>query len=184
VTNRLEVKVIDPLPEPGQTKIPWGIVLPVLLVVCAGAIVLWYLVKKREEKRRREELANVVPPEDQFLQELKSSFDINSAEVDIKESTSGLSRLYRRYLAEKYSIKALEATSTEVLAALQHQNLEERMLRETEEILTKCDLTKFAGSSGDLSELQRIYTLTEDILRRNVSRPQNNQEETSENEHD
>ncbi len=168
VTNRLEVKVIDPLPEPGQTRIPWGIVLPALAAIGIGAVVLWYANKKREEKHRREALEHVVPLEEQYLKELNSAFDIKTTEFDIKEAASSLSRLFRRYLAEKYSIRALEATTDEVLFSLREKNLEERYINETDEILKKCDLTKFAGSVADRSEFLRIYTLLEDILNRNL----------------
>ena len=168
ITNRLEAKIIDPVPEPGERHIPWLIILPIFVVVCSGTFLFWFIRQKKEEQRRLAELANVVPPEEVFLNELKTAFDISSPQADLKENYAGLSRLYRQYLAEKYEISALETTTNEVLSLLKNKDLDDRLLNETDEILKKCDVAKFGGGITDKSELQRVYTLIEDILQRNL----------------
>ena len=179
VTNRLEVKVIDPVPEPGDRQFPWLIIIAI--VVVGGAVLAYSIImKKQEERRRQQELDKIVPPEESFLLELKQAIDISSPDLNIKESFSALSRLYRRYLAQKYSIRALEATTDEVVSTLREQNLDERLLKESDEILKKCDLAKFTGGTREQAELQRAYTLVEDILNRNLHTPMTQPTDTDE----
>ena len=171
ITNRLEVKVIDPVPEPGELRFPIFWIIGALVVILVGVFLFLYLRKKQEERRRREEMENITPLEETYLAELKNSFDIKSTEVSINETIAGVSRLFRRYLAEKYDIIALEATTDEVMTSLQEKEVEERILKDASEILKTSDVVKFSGGSGDKAELQRIYTLIEDILERNLRTP-------------
>ena len=178
ITNRLEVKVIDPVPEPGELRLPVFWIVGALIVILVGVFVSLYLRRKQEEQRRREEMENITPLEETYLQELKNSFDITSPEVSINETIAGVSRLFRRYLAEKYGIVALEATTDEVMASLQEKEVEERISKDASEILKTSDVVKFSGGSGDKAELQRVYTLVEDILERNLRTPLLSNEES------
>ena len=111
----------------------------------------------------------MIPLEEQLLQELRQSVDIRSPVVDAKESSARLSRLLRRYLGEKYGLRALEATTDQLIDELTRAGMEQRLVEEVAAILRQCDVLKFAGpSAGDPATVQRLYTLIEDILQRNV----------------
>ncbi|MCR4440082.1 MAG: hypothetical protein QHJ34_12780 [bacterium] len=172
VTPRLEVRVVDPVPESGRRRLP---VLWVVVGVVLGAVagLSFWAVKERQAQRHRQEQAQqVVPLEEQYLQELPQAVDLRAPALDAKESSARLSRLLRRYLSEKYSVRALEATTDEVIASLKAAGAEERLVEETSEILRQCDVLKFAGpSAGDPATVQRLYTLVEDILQRNLRAP-------------
>ena len=63
---------------------------------------------------------------------------------------------------------ALESTTEKIGSELTKINLDQALLNNILEIMTVSDLAKFAGSEGNRSELDRIYTLLEAILERNL----------------
>ena len=168
VTNRLDVKVIDPVPEPGEAASIWIFLVIGMFVIGAGAVVYLLAQKKRNERKALEESEPVLPLEEQYLQQLKEIVDLNAVELDVGKSFSKVSRLYRKYLAEKYNIQALETTTEEVNNALSESNVDERFFNSTQEILSACDLAKFSGGAGSKSELERVYTLIESNLERSL----------------
>jgi hypothetical protein len=169
VTPRLEVRVVDPVPESGRRRLP---VLWVVVGVVLGAVAglsFWAFRERQARRQREQQEAQVVPMEELFLQELRQSIDVRSPVLDAKESSARLSRLLRRYLGEKYAVRALEATTDQVVAELAGAGVEQRLVEETADILQQCDVLKFAGPSvGDPATVQRLYTLVEDILERNL----------------
>jgi len=166
VTNRLEAKVIEPLPEPGEGNFSLTLIA-LLLVLIAGGVV-GYLIYKKRQSQAEEEAEVTLPLEEQFLQELKESIDLSATDLDIGQAFSDFSRFYRKFLAEKFAIRALENTSDEVVRALKNIVADERFVNSTEDILTTCDLAKFSGAAGDKSELERVYTLIESNLERSL----------------
>lgn len=172
VTNRLEAKVVEALPEPGSKA--WMVKWVILFVAVVGAAVgflRWRQMKIRG-KRLKEQLESVVPLEQGYLQELKDSLNLTVTDPSLKESFSLLSRIFRRYLSEKYDVKTLEATTDQIIDALQQQEgVEEKVVSDTSEVLRICDLVKFAGGEGTKAELERAYTLVEDILEKNLESP-------------
>ncbi|MGQ9853468.1 MAG: hypothetical protein ACUVTG_08725 [Candidatus Oleimicrobiaceae bacterium] len=169
ITPRLEVRVVDPVPEPGRRRLP---VLWVVVGVVLGAVAglsFWAAKERQVQRRRQQEAQQVIPLEEQLLQELRQWVDIRSPVVDAKESSARLSRLLRRYLGEKYGVRALEATTDQLVDELTRVGVEQRLVEEVGAILRQCDVLKFAGpNAGDPATVQRLYTLVEDILQRNL----------------
>ncbi len=169
ITPRLEVRVVDPVPESGQRRLP---VLWVVVGVVLGAVAglsFWAVKERQAQRRRAQEAQQVVPLEEQLLQELRQGVNPTSPTINAKEASSFLSRLFRRYLSEKYGLRALEATTDQVLGWLSQAGLDQRLVDESSEILRQCDVLKFAGpSAGDPATIQRLYTLVEGILEHNL----------------
>lgn len=168
LTNRLGVKVIDPLPEPidYQRIFYWIIISFAFIAVLAfGSISV--LKKRALARKRQQELAAIVPLEQGYLDRLKNEVSLNSSEV--KNEFSIISRIYREYLAEKYQIAAMEVTTQELISILGSENGDEKFLSDTNEILHTCDVVKFGGGQISISELTRIYTLVENILEKNLT---------------
>ncbi|MBN1351314.1 hypothetical protein JXJ21_17985 [candidate division KSB1 bacterium] len=168
LSNQLGVKVIEPVAEPGSLilfipKNIFYLILAVIFAVAAIAFALIKLTKNRALARKhQEELAAIVPLEEQYLTRLKADIDLNAA--DIRSQFSLISRIYREYLAEKYQLPALEATTPELKSLIASLDGNEKFLTDTSEILSTCDLVKFGGGQLSGAELARIYTLTESIL--------------------
>ncbi|MDZ7271171.1 MAG: hypothetical protein ONB17_06115 [candidate division KSB1 bacterium] len=169
VTPRLEVRVVDPVPESGQRRLP---VLWVVVGVVLGAVAglsFWALKEKQARRRREQQAQPAAPLEEALLQELRQGVNPTSPGMNPREASAFLSRLFRRYLSEKYAFRALEATTDELLTWLNQAGLEQRLVEESSEILRQCDVLKFAGpSAGDPATVQRLYTLVEGILERNL----------------
>jgi len=168
VTNRLDVKVIDPVPEPGEGEIRWIVIVGVFLLLSGGATAFIFIQKKRREQQEQEKVEVVLPPEERYLQELKEAVDLSAADLDVWQGFSTLSRIYRRYLAEKYEMRALEATTEDVAKSLGEAVVDERFLNNSKEILDTCDLAKFSGGAGSKADLERVYTLIESNLERSL----------------
>jgi hypothetical protein len=164
-TNRLGIEVIEPLQKPVKT--PLGIALLLGLLVYAGLIVFIFQMKARAKQKETARLAALAqkPLEEEFLEELKNTVDINT--TDLKEAFVALSRLMRRYLSRRYEIPALGISTDEVVEAFRKVASSEEQSSQVDEILHTCDLFKFSGEAGDPARLARTYALTENFLQMN-----------------
>ena len=166
-TSRVGIKVIDPLAEPEDA--PLGLIVTIGLLLCAGLAILVFQREARAKKKETARLAAlaVKPLEEEFLEELKSTVNINTTEL--KEAFASLSKLLRRYLHRRYEIPAPGVATQEVVAALRNLTAEEQTTH-IEEILQTCDLFKFSGGAGEPARLARVYALTENFLQSNLNR--------------
>ncbi|MGH7597870.1 MAG: hypothetical protein ACREOI_16095 [bacterium] len=164
-TSRVGIKVIDAAPEPDEA--PLGLALAVGLLVCAALVALVFQLEARAKKKEAARLAATAPKplEDEFVDELKSTVDINS--TDLKEAFFTLSKLLRRYLNRRYQIPAQGISTQEVVAALRQVALPEEQTTQIEEILQTSDLYKFSGEAGEPARLARAFALTENFLQTN-----------------
>jgi hypothetical protein len=169
VTNRIEVKVIDPLPEPGSNA--WIIWLACVVIIMGIATVVIRTVRRKkieQEERAKNEAIAAVPAEEAFLKQIREQINLQDPDINLAGSFANLSRILRRFLAEKLEAPGLEATTEEVILSLRKKSLDERFILETCEILTKADQAKFSGGAIEKSELERALTLFEANLQRSL----------------
>lgn len=166
-SSRVGIKVVDPLAEPDEA--PLGLIVTIGLLLCAGLAILVFQREARAKKKEAARLAAlaVKPLEEEFLEELKNTVNINTTEL--KEAFASLSKLLRRYLHRRYEIPAQGVATPEVVAALRNLTAEEQTTH-IEEILQTCDLFKFSGETGEPARLARVYALTENFLQSNLNR--------------
>jgi hypothetical protein len=168
ITNRLGVKILEPVAEPGSRLlfIPKTWFLPLLLILGgAGLAVLLGLKwrQRREIARKQADALTVqVPLEQQYLQILKEKVDLNASELS--RQFAEVSHIFRQYLGEKFSIPTLETTTVNILLELQTKIENEKVLSSANEILKTCDLAKFGGGGLEISTLSRVYSLVETLL--------------------
>lgn len=169
ITGRLSVKVIDPVAEPGSHSalVKWLLLLLLILAVGAGLVYRWW---RRRAARIQTAEATVknVPLEEEYLGKLRTTINLKAPEDQLREGFWLLSRLVREYLSKKYQLPALESTSEKIIADLTALSVDEKMVSQIQEILNVSDLAKFAGTLGNRSELERIYTLVEMLWERNL----------------
>ncbi len=167
-TNRLDIKVIEPVPEP--TSFDWQdalyLIIGLFILLLAVGIFLW---KRKSKREKLTEVVEVVPLEEEFLTTLRETVNLKATDVDIKNGFASISKILRKYLMQKYQVSAMEQTSAQLLSALQEKQLNETIYKQVDEILRLCDLAKFAGSMGDQKDLFRVYTLMETILEKNLT---------------
>jgi hypothetical protein len=172
-TNRVEIKILDPVAEPGSYRN--------LLYLLTGGLVLglagyWFwrrTVRKHQERDKAEAVAKQQKSlEEVYLENLKNQIPLQSSDLDPGQALSHLSRMIRRYWAEKFSLPGLEATTEQFIDRLKTAALDERMIREVSEILQTADVVKFSGTNIDRSTLERLYTLYEYHLKSFLNQPQ------------
>jgi hypothetical protein len=161
LTQRIPVEVIDPVLEPGETRIPWEFIIPILvfLVLVLGYF-FWY--KKRQQKKQATLIEPETPLEINYIEDLKQQIDL--IQPNLSNDFTSLSKLLRSYLKEKFDVRALEATTKELNNVLVGTNMEENQITSIREILSRSDEIKFSGIEGSKEELSRFYTLFEGIL--------------------
>lgn len=172
-TNRVEIKVLDPVSEPGSRL--WIVYVLAFLAVAAVAGYAIMMVKKKkalEQQRRQAEVERNRPVEEHYLLALKEQVPLDRNDLDIGQALSRLSKLVRRYWAEKYAMPGLEATTAQFLSGLKSQKIEERVAREVQEILETADVAKFSGTNANRPTLERLYTLFEFQLNSFLKQPQ------------
>ena len=161
VTQRIAIEVVDPLPDPKEARPLWQYGILVLgFFLMVGLILVWR--RRRTRAEEEVELTPAPPLEESYLELLRN--EVNLEHPDLREDFAALSRLLRRYLTERFQIRALEGATDELVSDLTETELEEHQAASTKEILTRCDEIKFSGMEGKLEELNRYYTLLEGIL--------------------
>ena len=168
-TNRIEIKVTDPIPEPGSKTWVWWI-LGIVFIAGVAAYVFIFLKQHKVEKQRRQELeaAAAIPLEEKYLSDLKSQVNLNDPTLDTNNAVSKITRLLRHFLNERYGTSGFEATTGEVLAEVENANFDERFISEVKQVLTGADMIKFSGSSANKAEVENMYTLVEANLQRSL----------------
>ncbi len=160
-TQRIPVEVVDPVPEKGEEGIGWlFILIPFMVLILGSSFFFWFRRRRRYQKKSVEE--PILPIESHFLEELRGQLDLNHP--DLQGDFSTLSKLLRRYLEEKFSLRALELTTDKLLDSLGETPLEQHQIDSVKEILARSDEIKFSGIQGTQEELTRFYTLIEGIL--------------------
>jgi hypothetical protein len=84
----------------------------------------------------------------------------------IKQYYSEVTEIFRRYLENRYSMRAMEETTDEIMAGLQKLRFPEAMMSEAERILRRADLVKFAKHQPPVSDHEGIFTVVYDFVER------------------
>ncbi len=165
VTNRLEVKVVEPVAEKSIGVWVFTATGILFLVILSGGTFVLIKRKREREAERRNKVMTLVPLEDKYLDELQQKIDLKTRNSG--EAFSSLSKILRRYLSERFRIPALEVTTQEITAELSKLAVSEKTIEQVQEALNSCDVAKFSGGQVESGALERAYTLVEDILNRN-----------------
>lgn len=140
------------------------------ILLCATAlgygIYRWW--KKRKQKVNGEEY--VPPPRPAHIIALEELAALKEKKLwqkgEIKRFYSEVTEIFRRYVENRYQIKALEETTDEILGGLVSIKLSGDMLRATEKILRRADLVKFAKAQPGIPEHEEMLEVTYDIVER------------------
>ena len=172
-TKRIGVEAVAAVPEKGEIQLPWIWMIAGLTAVIMGCAGIYYMYKKRtgaEEEEKEEQLL-----EEKYLDELKKEVKLSSGSKN--EAFTVLSKLFRKYLSEKYEILALKATTDELLQLLSREDLEEELIDKSKALFSKADVVKFSGKTAKQAELDEAYTTVETILETHLDRERKLKEE-------
>ncbi|NOY78446.1 MAG: protein BatD [Calditrichaeota bacterium] len=163
VTQRISLKVVDPVPEShSSTHWPATVLYAALVIIFAG--ILWFFLIYRKSKKPVLEIEEIPPLEETYLKNLKEQITFENP--DLKNGFSKLSKLLRSYLSEKFNLPAKQATTQELLKDMQNRAMDEKLISQTKEVLSVADEINFSGGSGSREELEKIYGTVESILER------------------
>jgi len=163
-TQRFQVEVLSPVAEPGERG-PWWPWAALPLGVCGTGLLIYWLIKRMRNRKRGGEQPQFIL-EEIYLKELKAEVQLNAS--DRNEAIGVLTRLFRQYIADKYSVPALEATTGELLQQLNKTELDDQGINRCETLFKKSDIIRFSGHQATPSELSEAYTTVESILESNL----------------
>lgn len=159
MTQRIGVEVVSPIPERNGGPPVWVWIIGGGVLVLGGGA--FFLLRHRSGREGEEEEPSRTI-EEIALEELRLTVDLKG--MDKREAFSALTRLFRRYLSEKYSIPALEATTAELLNTLEAEGVDEGLRGKCEKLFEKADVVKFSGQAASQADLEEAYTTVETIL--------------------
>ena len=166
VTNRIPVEVIDPVPESGQHSSLFWIIIAAMLLLAAGGSYYFLVIRKKQKAEQAVEVE--IPLEEKYLQELRENVDLSDLALDVDSAFSTIYKLLRRFLNEKFALPGLEASTGEVIDALQNLRVEERVINEISDVLRTADVIKFSGGGGNRTDLERAFTIFEATLQKSL----------------
>ncbi|MEP5255863.1 MAG: hypothetical protein ABJQ39_12445 [Winogradskyella arenosi] len=177
-----DIKPIIDVEEAGSDWWKWLLII-IGIVGLVGFLLYWFIWRKKPLSE--EEQIALLPPYDRAklaLQKLDESQYLIRSEV--KEYYSELTFIIRKYLDEKVYDRALESTTSELVARLNLLKegnqipLSKETILHIESILKRADLVKFAKSAPDtaLAEMDKS-TIDKAIDNVKVSLPEPSEEE-------
>ncbi len=159
-----EIKPPVEIPYNWKPLIYWALIVLGLIII---AIAVVYIVKRR--KRIKEIMPQfieaIIPPHELAYQRLKK-LEESELLVDgkVKQYYIEISEIIRKYIEGRYSIIAMELTTTDLIIRMNGDGISPDHIAMFEEFLNKCDLVKFAKYIPTDVENNDIMKLALDII--------------------
>lgn len=184
-TNELSLKVRDVPDVFVEGKLPSDIkdintppysptlwivlIIAAILMVLIGVLTFFYWRKHKEDPEpyvRNNAVADSAQPELTALELIRKlgSEKIWKNAGDEKKYFTELTDVLRQYFYRRYSIMALEMTSSEMIAALKKTDMPVKIREEVREICFTGDMTKFAKHKPTDEECQLCAQMAEDVV--------------------
>jgi len=162
MSQRLGVKIIDPLPEPGKGFDPAELVL-IFIIILFLLIVFYFIYRYYMVRKRRQEILAQKPPslEETWLQRIRT--EINKSDENTSQKFNVLSRLLQNYFKEKFDLQSA-ATFQEVENMLKPYNLQADINEKLKSFYAQSELSKFAGEKVSEHDFQLFYDTVELLL--------------------
>ncbi len=167
-TQAVEVQIIAPVLNRGPK---YKIILLIVVAVILAYVI--YTAKKRgnriELDPQQESVKNTLEeesPEQKGLGQLKSiSGQVEKGELG--SFSSSVYRLLAGYLEERYQIVTAGKTTNDIIHALAHVDISPERIALLKEILSACDLAKFAAERMEKSGCERMLRKAKEFLEQN-----------------
>jgi hypothetical protein len=164
ISERIGIKIIEPLPEQGKTNISSFILfifVGLLILVVTIFFYLRYDKRKKEEqvKTRSQDMPTL---EEKYITLLKETIHFNTD--NIKDSLSDLSHLVNGYFSERYNIMVGNISRDNVIKILKEKGITDENVERIESFYKTADLVKFAGELVSDSDFHRLYDTVELVL--------------------
>jgi hypothetical protein len=161
-TGRVSVKVVEAVDESAM-KVRVMLGAGILGFLVLGSIGFILIRQKRLREKSKVDV-QFTPIEDTYLTQIRNDIDVKSDKL--VDAFSQLSKLMRKYIAERYHMP-LELATNEVKKELQKDEQASQTTSLIIEILETADLAKFSGGQIERHTFDRAYTLAEEVLEKN-----------------
>ena len=160
--QRLGVEILPAVKDKDAKSNSWMWIVGLVVIVGTGL----FLGLQSSNKSKNEEGDLDPIPEKRYLAELKEGVSLEGA--DFQNSFSTLSKMMRRYLADKYDVSALELTTEDLVHQLKGIESLSNFVEKLETIFKQTDIVKFSGEKTTAAELGQAYTVFESLLETNL----------------
>ena len=157
------------------------------VVALAGVIFLLYRYWKKRQRKKTGEVY-VSPPRPTHVVALGELAILKEKKLwqqgRIKEYYSEVTEILRGYFENRYSIMALEQTTDEIMNDLRKHILASEVRKETEIVLQRADLVKFAKFQPGIPEHEELLNVAYDIVDKTIlveTKPSKSVEQVPEN---
>ncbi|MDQ7052888.1 MAG: hypothetical protein Q9P14_08360 [candidate division KSB1 bacterium] len=162
-TPRLQLKVVDAVPEPGENHAGLIALMSVaVILLLAGGVWRW----RERARRKAADLQQVEAEktlEEEFLERLGAEIQLQSQ--NLLEEYAKLARLLRQYVQRTLKLDSGMGSTEELVKILKTAGTPVEVVMQVQEVLQACDVVKFSGASAEPNQFARIYTLTEDLIK-------------------
>jgi hypothetical protein len=175
LSGRIGVKIIEPVPEPGDGIKISKVLYLFLIIIGIGAGIYFVLQyrKRKEDDYTKSLLDKKESFEDRYLRLMKET--IHYKVESIKESVGDLNRLLSSYFLERYQINITGLNMDKITEQLNEKKLDPESVDRIKEFYERTEKVKFAGEGIDESEFHRLYDTVELVLEHQKS--QNSEKE-------
>jgi len=135
------------------------------LIAFISVIIVFIIIRKR--KQTGNGLSAIqIPAHQQAFNELNALVSENLIEKgDIKAFYQKISDIIRRYIENRFSIKAPEQTTEEFLSGIQsHNDFDAAYKALLKNFLTHCDLVKFARHQPETEDIQNTFDSSKEFI--------------------
>ncbi|HCC71304.1 MAG TPA: hypothetical protein DEQ09_09170 [Bacteroidales bacterium] len=162
--------VIFDIIGPGKIGYSVGEILPWVLLVMFITIVSWLLYKYLPRRRKKEEVEGPpIPSEPIHIFIFRELDKLEKKKLwqngKIKEYYSELTGILRYYIEIRYSIRALEMTSEEILEGMLKEQLDDELIKILRNLLQNADLSKFAKYKHDTETNESVMADTRHFVK-------------------
>jgi hypothetical protein len=166
-TAAAEIKDIKPPLFLPPDRVKQFLVIGLVALLAALAIAGYFYWKKKSA--RKMPAAEKLRPEEIAIQELERLLADNLlARGEIQAFHLRISDILRRYIENRFGVKAPERTTEEFLTELSQTRSENALLGSHKILLagflTQCDLVKFAKHEPSITESEKTYVICRDFI--------------------
>jgi len=147
-----------------------------ILLIIAIALIFIYVIYSAKKKTKKIKIADQTEKEvkipEKTLEERKletlSDLSLLISEGKADEFSSKVYKLTTNYLEEKYQIFTTGKTTNDIINSLSTLNLPEEQIALLKDIMSTCDLVKFAKEMVEKERCEEIFSKVKRFLEQNV----------------